>query len=74
MWGRERAAALGKAQKLELGLEHVLRVRTAHCDEPAVDCGIAVRRAVMYPSEGQAKVTPSSLAKPWLETSPGNGL
>jgi len=39
MWGREWAGALGKAQKLVPGLEHVLQVRTAHRDDPSVDCG-----------------------------------
>ena len=44
--------ALGKAQKLVPGLEHVLQVRTAHCDDPEVDCSIAVGWAVTSPSEG----------------------
>ena len=73
----ERAAAPGKAQKLVqlvLALGHVLQVRTAHCDDPAMDCGITARWAATSPSEGRIKVTPSSLAKPCFETSPGNGL
>ena len=55
--------ALGKAQKLVLGLGHVLQVRTAHFDDPAMDCGITVRLAVMSPREGPVEVTPSSLVK-----------
>ena len=66
MWGMERAAAPGKAQKLVqlvLALGHVLQVRTAHFDDPAMDCGITVRLAVMSPREGPVEVTPSSLVK-----------
>ena len=49
MRGMEWAVALGKALtlvKIVLALEHVLRVRTAHCDDPTMDCGIAVGWAV----------------------------
>ena len=56
MWGMEWAVALGKAQKpveLVLVLEHVLQVRTAHCDEPAMHCGITVGWAAMSPGEGR---------------------
>ena len=51
----EWAVALGKAQKfvqLVLALEHVLQVRTAHSDDPAMRRGITVGRAAMSPSEG----------------------
>ena len=52
----EWAVALGKAQKpveLVLVLEHVLQVRTAHGDEPAMHCGITVGWAAMSPGEGR---------------------
>jgi len=63
MWEMEWEVALGKAQKLVLGLGHVLQVRTAHFDDPAMDCGMTVRLAVMPPREGPVEVTPSSLVK-----------
>ena len=62
MWGMEWAVALGKAQKpveLVLVLEHVLQVRTAHGDEPAMHCGITVGWAAMSPGEGRVVQSPA---------------